>query len=196
MNATSLGSAEKQRLDDWLRRLSWALGRMPEGDRTSIVEETRGHIEERLGTGQALEDVIAGFGSPEKYARCFLEEMEIGRALGSQRTTDLLGVIFRTIHASFTSLIALVCIVFIALSEVVAVLLAVMEIRDPLHTGFWYGGGSFFIGVIDDPATAVDLLSGGKIYLFAGALMISGMLIARLVLLSSVRLLARRSRVS
>lgn len=175
---------------DWLRRLNWALAALPEADRNDIVAEAAAHLDEAAAAGRATRDTLAGFGAPEAYARPFLDEAELVRALGSQTATDLAGAVVRRVHRSVVAALAGVAVLAIAMVMFVAVTVVVMEVQDPVHTGLWLGDRERFIGQIDDPSAARDLLGGWLIPLAAGVIG-AGWVLGRLLLLAAVRRLAR-----
>lgn len=177
-------------VDHWLRRLTWALGAMPASEREDIVEEARGHLEERIRGGQAAAEALAGFGEPDVYARPFLDEMELSAALGSQRSGDLLGAVARRVHRSLLAAGAGLILVVLALVAFAIASLVIMKLHDPVRAGLWIGPGQRFIGVIDDPSQAREML-GLWLYPLAGASLALIWLIGRLVLLRAVRGLSR-----
>ena len=71
-----------------------------------------------------------------------------------------------------------------------AVTVAVMEIQDPVHAGLWWGSTVRFVGTIDDPAMARDLL-GPWLIPAAVAVLGAAWVLGRLILLAAVRTLAR-----
>ena len=172
----------------WLRRLSWALGSLPARDREDIVAETVAHLEEAAESGRPLQDCLAGFGEADAYARRFLDEL--ARALGGQKTSDLVGAVVARAHRSLVAALAGGVLLLLGMAVLTALTLAVMEIQDPAHTGLWLGPHVRFIGQIDDPAGAVDLL-GGWLLPAAAAVIGLAWVVGRLVLLAAVRSLAR-----
>jgi uncharacterized membrane protein len=178
-------------VEAWLRKLGWALSRMPSPEREGIVDETRAHMYERLARGLTPVQAVDGFGSPDAYARKFMDEMDLSGALGSQRGGDLLGAIARRVHRSLIALVAFVavlCLFCLAAGGAVAM---VMEVIDPVHTGLWVGEAGFFIGTNDDLSRARDI-AGDKIYVVGAVLIAASYVFGRLILLGAVRALARR----
>lgn len=178
-------------LDEWLRGLKWSLTAIPSPEREDIVEETRGHISERLEAGASLEEVLDAFGSPDVYARGFVEEMEVSSALGGGRSGSLLGVIARRAHRSavaFAAFLGLLVIVAVALG---AVITGVYKLVDPVHAGLWVGDGFAFLGTIDDPSTGRELL-GNWVYVVIPAIFAACWFLGRLILIGTVRTFTRR----
>lgn len=175
---------------DWLRRLAWALAAMPPAQRDDIVAEARVHLEEGVAAGRSAAEALAGFGPAEDYARPFLDEMELTAALGSQKSGDLLGAVARRVHRSLVAAVAAVVLLALALVAFMAVSLVIMKLQDPVHAGLWIGPGQQFIGTIDDPTQARELL-GLWLYPLAAGCLALAWLVGRLVLLWAVRRLAR-----
>lgn len=174
----------------WLRRLNWALGALPAGDREEILAETTVHLEEATAAGRPAAEVLAGFGPAEAYARRFVDEAEVTHALGGQRSGDLIGVVARRAHRSLIAALAGAALLMLGMTGLLAVTVAVMEIQDPVHAGMWWGPTVKFVGTIDDPAMARDLLGPWLIPAAVGVLG-AAWVVGRLILLAAVRALAR-----
>ena len=174
-------------LDEWLRGLKWSLTAVPSPEREEIVEETRGHIAERLDGGASLEEVLDAFGPPDAYARRFVDEMEVQSALGAGRSGGLLGGVLRRAHRSVAAVLALAGLLVCCAAQLAAVSLLWMKITDPVHAGLWMNDhGTQFIGVIDDPATAQEML-GVWIYPIGLAVIAISWAIGRFILIATVR---------
>ncbi len=185
-----IATPQDRAVADWLRRLKWALAALPESDRDDIVAEAAAHLEEAAAAGRSTGEILTGFGAPELYARPFLDQAELARALGSQTAADLAGAVARRVHRSLVAALAGAALLAIVVVMFVAVTLVVMEVQDPIHTGLWLGAHVRFIGQIDDPSIARDLLGGWLIPL-AAVVIGGGWVIGRLLLLAAVRRLAR-----
>ena len=179
---------DRRLIEDWLRRLKWSLANVPSPEREDIVAEARAHIEERVASGSSIADVLAGFGPADAYARQFIDEMEIAAALGAQRSGDLLGVIGRRVHRSLTAALALLAVLALGLVAAASVVMAAIKLVDPVHAGLWIGPTQQFIGVIDDPSAAHEVL-GLWLYPLAALSLLLVWLIGRLVLIRAVRTL-------
>lgn len=184
--------AQDRAIDLWLRRLNWALAKVPAADREDIVAEARAHIEDRIAAGRPAGEVLADFGPAETYARDFIDEMETVGALGAQRSGDLLGVVLRRVHRSAVAALALFVILVLALLSLSALGMVVMKITDPVHAGLWMGPHEQFIGVIDDPTQARELL-GFWLYPLAALVMLIAWTLGRLTLIGTVRILRPRA---
>ena len=177
-------------IQDWLRRLSWSLAAIPSPEREDIVAEARAHIEEAIAQGQTPAAVLSGFGEPDEYARAFIDQMEVARAMGSQATSTMLATVTRRVHRSAVAALAAVVLFLLAVVVFTAVSVALFKLGDPAHTGLWHGPHAFFIGRIDDPSKAKELLGNWLLPLAALACALSW-LIGRFVLLWTLRQLAR-----
>jgi uncharacterized membrane protein len=177
-------------VEAWLRRLHWALQPMPSPARDEILAETRAHLTERLEGGADPFELLESFGPPDAYARHFLDEMELAHALGEQKSADLLAVIGRRVHRSLIAAFAFAVVVALAGLSLAALATLFYEITDPVHSGLWRGSNQFFIGVIDDPGSARDLL-GPLIWPAAIAVIALSWVLGRTVLLAAARCLAR-----
>ncbi|WP_257387822.1 HAAS signaling domain-containing protein [Tahibacter caeni] len=184
-------SNETREFEPWLRRLKWALSALPAQDRDDIVAETRAHLRDACDAGQTPAQVLAGFGGAEDYARQFVDQMELSGALGAGRSGPMLRLVLRRAHRSLIATVATTLVLVCVLLAVTGASLVFFELSDPVHTGFWSGGGNLFVGVIDDPAKAVDLL-GTWLLPAALAAVVLPLLLGRLVLLWTVRRLAGR----
>jgi hypothetical protein len=174
----------------WLRRLRWALAALPGPERDDIVAEIRAHLDERERDGADVAAALAQLGPADGYARGFIEARELTGAAASQRPGAMLSAIARRAHRSVLAFAAFVAVVALTAVSLLAATVLVMKVDDPLHAGLWRGKGQFFIGVIDDPAAAQELL-GYWIYPLAILVVALAALAARGVLVWTVRTLAR-----
>ncbi|MGZ8370308.1 MAG: HAAS signaling domain-containing protein [Caulobacteraceae bacterium] len=184
-------AADDRKIEEWFRRLRWALERMPAPERDDIVEETRAHVKERIDGGASAAEVLASFGPAETYARQFLDEMELTSALSSTRSGDLLSVIARRVHRSLVALVAFLAVLFMGGFALGSVVTAIYKIADPEHSGLWVGSGDFFIGQIDNPAGHHELL-GNWIYPFTVLAVAIAWVLGRLVLIWAARTIRGR----
>lgn len=90
-------------LKTYLRRLGWALARMPAQDREEILEETRSHILDRVDQGLSVPEVLATLGKPETYGALFIDDMEITEALASQGVVEVGAAVLKRVHRSATA---------------------------------------------------------------------------------------------
>jgi uncharacterized membrane protein len=186
---TNASDAERE-LGPWLRRLKWALSAIPADDRNDIVAETRAHLAERVAEGQAPKQALEQFGEPEEYARLFLDARELSGAAASQAPLSLLKAVSTRAHRSIVAAAAFLLVLAIGAAALAVAITAINKVFDPAHSGLWAGGNAFFVGVIDRPQSAHELL-GGWIYPLAVLWIALCWIVARLVLVWAVRRLAR-----
>jgi hypothetical protein len=182
-------AGEDRAVADWLRRLKWALTRMPSPEREDIVAETRGHLEERIAAGASPAQALAAFGPPEAYAHRFLDEMDVSAALGSRRLGDGLGVVVRRLNRSLVAVLAFLVVLFVGGIALGLVVAGAWKLFDPAHVGVWIEGRSFWIGDIDDPAAGRELV-GLWLYPMTVAGVAAAWVVCRTVLLWAVRAIA------
>jgi uncharacterized membrane protein len=182
---------ETKVVDDWLRRLKWALASMPSPEREDIVAETRAHLQDRIDAGQSAAEALAPFGEADGYARSFLDEMELEGVLARPRFIALLGTIARRAHKSLVAAVAFVVVLCLGAAALGVATTAVWKLTDPEHAGLWTGPGSFFFGINDDPSQMRELLGA---WVFPVSVLILGLcwVVGRLVLIWAVRTIRRR----
>lgn len=183
---------DQRELSIWLDRLGWALGNLTPVERDEIVRETRSHIEERLALGGSLQQVLRDFGPAERHARQFVDEVEAYEALGSQRAGLMARFIFNRAHRNFAAAGALLLLLLLGTLGGIALMMVGLEILDPAHTGLWVGGGAVFLGILDEPVGARELL-GLWLFPVAALVLTLAAIGGRFVLSWIVELLAPRS---
>jgi hypothetical protein len=176
----------------WLRRFRWSLAGIGSPEREDIVAEVRAHLAERMAAGAGVTDALNAFGTPEAYARSFVEEMELARALTGERFPSLLAAVVQRAHRSVVAGAAFLAVLLLGATALGVVVTAVLRLSDPTHAGLWLGQGSFFFGKVDDPAAYRELL-GGWIYPLAPLSVAFAWVLGRLALISALRTI-RRSR--
>lgn len=155
----------------YLRRCRWALSALPEPDRDEIVDETRSHILDRIDAGATTSEALMKIGRAEEYAAQFVKDHAATSALSSGRAGALVAALIANATGNFLAVATLVSLFLVwALALLVAVV-AVMKIFNPATVGLWSGTQVFFLGVIDDPSSARELLGVG---IFPVAFMLLG----------------------
>jgi hypothetical protein len=182
---------EDKTVEDWLRRLKWALASMPSPEREDIVEETRAHLRERIDSGQSSAEALRPFGEPDAYARSFLEEMELESVLAKPRFAALLGTIARRAHKSLIAAGAFFIVLILGGIAVGTSVTAVWKVFDPAHAGLWVGEHNFFFGTTDDPSRMHELL-GPWVYPVSLVILALCWVLGRLVLIWAARTIRRR----
>ena len=184
-------AAETHSVEDWLRRLKWALAGMPSPEREDIVEETRVHLQERIEAGQGPAEALAPFGDPEAYARGFIDEMELSGLLARPRFAGLLAATARRAHKSLVAALAFFAVIILGGLAVGVLITAGWKVFDPVHAGLWVSATAFHFGTIDDPSSARELLGN---WIYPVALVIAALcwMLGRLVMIWAVRTIRRR----
>lgn len=175
----------------WLRRFKWSLAGIGSPEREDIVAEVRAHLAERMAAGAGVTEALSAFGTPEAYARSFVEEMELARALTGERFPSLLGAVVQRAHRSAVAGAAFLAVLLLGVTALGVVMTAAMKLADPVHTGLWLGQGSFFFGKVEDPAGYRELL-GGWIYPLAPLSLALAWVLGRLTLISALRTIRLR----
>lgn len=173
----------------WLRRFKWALKRMPSPEREDIVEETRAHVAERMAGGMTAAQALGNFGTPEDYARKFMDEMYLSAAAGSGNPGDSLRAVVRLVTRSGVAALAFFVVLCVGSLGVGCVITFVWKIFDPSHVGLWIGGQTFALGVVDDAEGAQERIGNWLFPLMIGVATLSW-LICRWVLIWAVRTIA------
>lgn len=182
---------DRYTLDGWLRRLGWALGSLPAVERADIVREAQSHLEERSASGMDDRAILDAIGTPEDYARGFLDEYELARALGNGTVSGLMAAAGRRMHRSAIAFGAFICVLLLGLLGASALLTAVMHFLDPAHWGLWISSRMLLLGQIDNPAEARELLGAG-IYPFSAVIVAICWAAGRLTLIGALKALASR----
>lgn len=146
------------RIEDYLRRVRAGLASLPETVREDVVAELRSHIADRVEAGHEPAAVIAALGAPEDYAARMYDAHQVTEALSTRRTGALVGALIRSMAVNGFAIAAAIALFFLWSFVVSVAGVAVWEITDPEHTGLWVSDRVFFIGKIDDPSIANDVL--------------------------------------
>lgn len=181
-------AGDARAMSGWLRRFKWALGAMPSPEREDIVAEARAHLAERVAAGATVTDALNAFGTPEGYARSFVEEMELARALTGQGFRPLLGAVVRRVHSSAVAAAAFLAVLVLSALAIGVVVTALLKLGDPTQYGLWASREFFFFG---SGAVGGRELLGPWIYPLAPVTVGLAWVLARLMLLGAVRAIQR-----
>jgi hypothetical protein len=184
-------NADQGRVEDWLRRVKWALNRLPASERDDILAETRAHLHERIDAGLGVDAALAAMGPADVYARRFIDEMELTGALATQRSGDLLKVVLRRAHRSLVAFAAFLLLLVIGVAGLGFAGTAIGKAIDPAHFGLWVGAHNFVFGSTDDSGRMREVL-GPWIYPVAGIATGICWLLFRSVLLWAARTIRGR----
>jgi uncharacterized membrane protein len=175
-------SNSDREIDNYLRRFRWALGTLPERDIEEIVAETRSHILDRIDGGASIGAVFEGIGTADEYARRFVREHSTVSAISTRRTDALLSALIVNSHGNPMAIFSVGFIFALWAIVIGFAAVTIMKIFNPATIGLWRGEKMFFLGIIDDPATADELL-GIWIFPIAFALVAVAWLVTRRIAL-------------
>ncbi len=149
MNDSKLSVAAR----DYLARLEKALKPLPREERADIVNETRSHFcERRAAEGDAaVEAAMAAMGKADAYARQFLRNRNIDRAVASNSGLRMMS---QSLRLATTGLEALFGFALFAVQYlVIAVILfvGVYKAINPGSVGLWLGRPGFPLFFLGDP---------------------------------------------
>ncbi|HEX8569061.1 MAG TPA: hypothetical protein VF699_03940 [Caulobacteraceae bacterium] len=179
-------AGDQRAIAGWLRRFKWSLGGMPSPEREDLVAEVRAHLDERIAAGVGVTEALNGFGTPEAYARNFVEQMELARALTGGRFPSLLGAVARRVHRSAVAAAAFIAVLLLAGLAGGICVTAAVKLVDPVHAGLWFGEGGLYFGREQEPGRMRELL-GPWIFPLAPVSVALAWVLARLVLISSLQ---------
>ncbi|MFN7962430.1 MAG: hypothetical protein U0002_14275 [Thermoanaerobaculia bacterium] len=155
---TTRDERDPQPLAAYLRELRWALAVLPETDRDEIVAEARSHLLDRRDSGLSIEAAIAALGSPRDYAAPFLEAYRQSSALAHGRLRELLPVLFEKVAGSARAAGTALLLLLLWAPALAIAGTAIVKLSHPEIAGLWLGPHEFFIGTVDDPGSAHELL--------------------------------------
>jgi len=142
----------------YIRKVRMALNALPETVRDDLIRELHSHLIDRLESGASASEAIAPFGSPEQYASSLYNAQQLSGALVSRRMSELIDALIRNLTSSISATIAGLLIFCIWVMTGVLCVVAIAKAAAPQHVGLWQSPTEFFIGVIDEPASATELL--------------------------------------
>jgi uncharacterized membrane protein len=148
------------RLDDYLKRLKWALSPLPDDDRRDILRETRAHFAERMAEGtpqRAFDEVHRRFGPPETYAQAFLDNYQTTVAVADGSGTAMLPQVLRLAGRGAKALLGAGGFLLLYGAAAVLLLVALLKPVFPVHVGLWYAPaeGVAGMGFVDAETAAV-----------------------------------------
>lgn len=148
------------RLENYLQRLGWALGPLPDADRHDILQETRAHFADRMADGDpdaAFAETVARFGPPEDYAQQFLDNYQLTAAVADGSGSAMLPQALRVAGRGLTALLGSAFFLLLYGVAFALVLLAALKLVAPSHVGLWYAPemGVMGLGYVDAETAAV-----------------------------------------
>lgn len=152
-------TTEHDDIESYLRRLRLALGPLPGEERQEICRELKSHLHDRAGDGEpSLRSTFAELGTPETYARAFLDDYDLTVAIASGNTRRLLAQSYRLAGRSLGAAVGFLVFFTLFAFAVGLVFVAIMKPLFPHLVGVWLSDtGAFFIGFIDP-----DLVAGSR----------------------------------
>jgi uncharacterized membrane protein len=161
-------------IENFLRAFRQGLGAVPADIRDDLVKELWSHLQERLERGQL--ELSNDFGSPQEYARQFVNEQLLGTAIVRGRPWELLPALLGAIR---TASVAIFLVLPLAVAELMGIALVLIGLSKPLastHIGlFRSADGSFGgLGWISNTNSMHEVLGFTSIplFIFLGLLLV------------------------
>ena len=175
-------------ITQWLNALRDALATLPTQDRDDIVNETGGHLEDRLAAGLTPAQALHGFGPAKAYAQNFVDNYALDRALTSRKVILMIKTLFGFTGRSLIAFFGLMgALVFgsIALASVVSIVLKTIR---PDMVGLWINDSTqnYVLGTTGDHVGFHEA-AGNWVYLIFVALIIIGGFLGRASLLAAIK---------
>jgi hypothetical protein len=154
---------EIQSIEKYVQQLRWALRPLPTEDRDDIVREIRGHLRERAeaGTPWSYERITGELGSPEDYAREFLDNYEITAALASRSTQAMMSQTLRLLTKGVKGFFGGLGLFVLFAFSVSSVFIGLIKPIFPGNVGMWrHDGGDLTLGYLDTPPEGGEEILG------------------------------------
>jgi len=186
-------------IETWLRALSQALSSMPAEMRADIVDEARAHLEERLAAGLNADSALHGFGSPEAYARPFMDDFEVHAALQSKNSLSMIKALLKQTGRSLIALLGLLVALVTGLIGLASAAMIAQKIITPDQVGLWIwrGAGQRFmcLGICEGHPHTPDLMGvwGYAVFVLIATLM---WFVCRLSLRLALKSLVRPKKIA
>ena len=171
----------------WLATLEQALAALPANERIDIVNEARGHMEERISAGLTPANALHGFGDAKTYAQGFIDDHSLTTALSSRRILPMIKTLFSFAGRStvaFFGLMGTLLFGGIALGSAVSIVLKTIR---PDKVGLWVNEAQqqYVLGTWTDAGSAHDI-AGPWVYPIFVVLLLIGGLLARYCLVGAL----------
>ena len=186
-------------IETWLRALSQALSSMPTEMRADIVDEARAHLEERLAAGLNADSALHGFGSPEAYARPFMDDFEVHAALQSKSSLNMIKALLKQTGRSLIALLGLFATLVSGLVGLGSVAMMAEKFIAPDQVGLWFWKVAdkqlFCLGICEGHPQTPDLIGNWAypLFFFLTALM---WFVCRLSLRLALKSLVRPKKIA
>jgi uncharacterized membrane protein len=131
----------------WLAGLDAALQPLPAVQRQDLLREMAGHLAERAEQGR-IDDALSALGSPNDFARPFVEDHDLTIALNRTNPAALLlGVLARAGRSLFAFAAGFVAVVLYLVALALAAI-AMLKPITPNNVGLWRTAGGYDFGAI------------------------------------------------
>lgn len=169
-------------LNTYLRTLRWGLSALPERDRAEIVQEIQAHFLDALEQGQPVDQILAGFGPANEYARDMVENFRLSVAAGQAASLPVAMVLFSRIARGTGSILVGAITLLLGLIGLTFAAMIPLEILQPEQTGLWLWQGRLFFGSDPSVPPEAELLGIGLIPLALSLVGLCGLTIRALLL--------------
>ena len=181
------GTTEHDTIEAWLKAVGAELARLPDNARSDILNEARGHLEERLAAGLSAHSALHGFGTAKAYARNFVDQYRLDNALTHKRIIPMIITLAafasRSVIAFFGLMFALT-FGAVALASAVSIVLKTIK---PDAVGLWVGPNQTFVLGTATNHVAAHEIAGNWVYLIFLAMIVVGGFLARASLIAAIR---------
>ena len=164
-----------QQIDTYLGRVETYLAVLPQVERDDILAELRSHFTERAEqSAEALASSISAMGSPEEFARGYLDDDTLRRALAGGGPGDVLMSLMRQAPRRIAAVMGFAVVLFFYLFALSFFGIILLDLANPEATGLWVGPGMepFFFGMISGSGPGPEVRDIAGIWLIPLALIL------------------------
>jgi len=174
----------------WLSTLEQALTNLPEAERSDIVNEARGHMEERIAAGLAPSNALHGFGDAKTYAQGFIDDHSLNHALSSRRILPMIKTLVSFAGRStvaFFGLMGTLLFGGIALGSAISIVLKTIR---PDKVGLWVNEAQqqYVLGTWNQADPAHEI-AGVWVYPIFVVMLLVGAVLARYCLVGALSMI-------
>jgi len=138
-------------IDAYVSRVERYLNDLPAPEREDILAELRSHLYERSQESETALDVsLKALGSPEEFARQYLDDDVLRRALAGGSPADLLLGVLRQATSRVGAFVGFAAVSLFYLFALSCFGVILLDLINPEATGLWVGDemDPFFFGMI------------------------------------------------
>lgn len=160
-------------IDIYLNRVESYLSALPAAERDDILAELRSHFTDRAAESEAaLTASMAAMGSPEEFARSYLDDETLRQALAGGGPGDVLLGVLRQAPRRLGAVMGFAVVLFFYLFALSCFGVILLDLANPEATGLWAGPGMepFFFGMIGGAGPGEDVRDLAGIWLIPLAL--------------------------